>query len=175
MKSLLVIGLLASATISTAYADSFTDYARVRSAIPQYDNVNSPRIECKSEVIRESRRVQASGDERSRDWGGAVIGGIAGGILGNQVGGGRGKDAATAVGAVVGAISGDHLANGRDRGPDRYVEVPREVERCRTIDTWQQRITGYQVTYEYRGQTYSTFMQRQPGSQMRVRVSVEPD
>jgi uncharacterized protein YcfJ len=108
----------------------------------------------------------------SRNYGGAVIGGIAGALLGNQVGGGHGREAATAVGAVVGAMTGDNLAN-RDRYP-QYVQVPREVTSCRTVQDMQQHLTGYRVDYEYHGQVYTTFMPQDPGRTLRVRVSVDP-
>lgn len=174
MKRTALITLLAGVFAATAArADTFTDFAKVKSVVPQYDRVNAPRKECTTEVITETRRVPAQGGERN--YGGAVVGGIAGALLGNQVGGGHGREAATAAGAVIGALSGDSIANKDNNRPERYEETPREVQRCRTVDSWQQHLTGYQVTYEYRGQRYSTLMNSDPGSQIRVRVSVEPD
>ena len=38
----------------------------------------------------------------------------------------------------------------------------------------QSRINGYQVTYEYRGQQFTTLMNENPGPFVKVRVSVEP-
>jgi uncharacterized protein YcfJ len=38
----------------------------------------------------------------------------------------------------------------------------------------QTRITGYRVSYEYRGQNYTTFMHTNPGNSLPVRVSVDP-
>ena len=43
-----------------------------------------------------------------------------------------------------------------------------------TVNEVQQRITGYRVAYDYRGQVYTTFMREQPGSTLPVRVSVTP-
>jgi len=174
MKRIVLISLLSSIfAVTYAQADSFTDFARVKSVVPQYDRVNAPRKECTTEVINETRRVPAGNGERN--YGGAVVGGIAGALLGNQVGGGHGREAATAAGAVIGALSGDNIANKDSNRVERYEESPREVQRCRTVESWQQRLTGYQVTYEYHGQRYSTLMNSDPGSQIRVRVSVEPD
>ena len=34
---------------------------------------------------------------------------------------------------------------------------------------------GYDVTYDYRGHSYTTVMNRDPGNRVRLRVSVEPD
>lgn len=160
------LALIAVAAAAAAHAETFVDNARVRNVEPQYESVAVPRQECASQVVNE---VQRTG---TRDYGGAVIGGIAGALLGSQVGGGHGRQAATAVGAVVGAMTGDNLAN-RDRYP-QYVEVPREVTSCRTVQDVQQRLTGYRVDYEYRGQLYTTVMPQDPGRTLRVRVSVDP-
>lgn len=169
MKRLAIVGLLAAGAAG-AQAESFIDHARVRSVDPQYENVTTPRNECTSHWVSEPRRV---GGERQ--YGGAVIGGVAGGILGHQVGKGSGRDVATAVGAVVGALTGDHLAN-RDRAPQyaQYEESQREVRQCRTVNDVQTHITGYRVSYEYRGQMYATVMRENPGHTLPVRVSVVP-
>jgi uncharacterized protein YcfJ len=164
MKKALVLIAVAAATV--AHAETFVDHARVRSAEPQYENVAVPRQECSSQMVNEVRRTG------SHEYGGAVIGGIAGALLGNQVGGGHGREAATAVGAVVGAMTGDNLAN--QNRPVQYVESPREVTSCRTVEAVQPRLTGYRVEYEYHGQVYTTFMPQDPGRVMRVRVSVDP-
>ena len=36
------------------------------------------------------------------------------------------------------------------------------------------RLTGYNVAYDYRGQTYTTLMRENPGPYLQVRVSVDP-
>jgi uncharacterized protein YcfJ len=164
MKKALALIAVAAATV--AHAESFIDRAHVRSVEPQYETIAMPRQECTNQVVNEVHRTG------TRDYGGALIGGIAGGLLGHQVGGGNGRAAATAVGAVVGAMAGDNLAN-RDRYP-QYVETPREVTACRTVQDMQQRLTGYRVEYDYHGQTYTTFMPQDPGRFVRVRVSVDP-
>ena len=175
IASLLVTGLFG------AQAQTFTDQARVRSAEPQYENINVPRQECRSRWINEPvSHVNVERQERS--YGGAVLGGLAGGVLGNQVGRGSGRGAATVLGVVLGAVAGDHIdkrnqagqaqARGYDDG--RYENAQREVQRCRTVYDAQTRITGYQVTYEYRGQHYTTLMRSNPGHTLPVRVSVEP-
>jgi uncharacterized protein YcfJ len=102
---------------------------------------------------------------------GPLIGGVAGGLLGAQVGEGSGRVAASAAGAAVGAIVGDRLGN-RDRGREEYYE--REVRRCRMVDDWQTRVTGYRVTYEYAGRSYTSVLPYDPGRRLAVRVDVEP-
>ena len=164
MKKSLILAAALATLAGASQADTFVDNARVRNVEPQYENVTVPRQECTNQWVNETRRAD-------RDYGGAVIGGIAGALLGNQVGGGHGREAATAVGAVVGAMAGDNIAN-RDRAV-RY-DGQREVMACRTVQDVQPRLTGYRVDYEYRGQSYSTFMREQPGATLRVRVSVDP-
>ena len=149
----------------TALADQYTDYARVVGVTPEYDRVNAPRQECFDEYAP-GRSGYRSGE---RSVGGPLLGGITGAIVGNQVGQGHGREAATALGAITGAIVGDRLQNGYD--DDRGV---RTVRRCRTVDQWENRITGYHVVYEYGGRRYSSFMEHQPGSEVRVKVSVDP-
>ncbi len=188
MKRIVITSLFASALLG-AQAQTFTDSARVRSAEPQYENVSVPRNECSSHWVPEnggrvSIQRQASQD---RQYGGAIVGGLAGGILGHQVGGGSGKDVATALGVVLGAMAGDQLQNREARSyydngqysnnqydNGGYETTQREVKRCRTVYDAQTRITGYRVSYDYRGQNYTTFMRTNPGNNLPVRVTVEP-
>jgi len=164
MKRLALIPLLASVAVA-AHAQSYLDNARVTSVEPQYENVRVPRQECSNQWVSEPRR------SAGRDYGGAVLGGIVGGLIGNQVGGGHGREAATAVGAVVGAFTGDNLAN-RDRW-QQPVPAAREVTSCRNVEDVQSRLVGYQVSYDYHGQQYTTLMQENPGRFVPVRVSVD--
>lgn len=153
-------------------AGQYTDWARVTRVTPQYERVNMPRQVCSNEIVYS----QAPGHrgEEGRSYGGAVIGGIAGGILGNQVGRGDGRTAATAAGAVVGAIVGDRLGNGGHRPSDYETTRAREVQRCHSVEHWENRLTGYHVEYEYNGYRYTQFMNDDPGRRIRVRVSVTP-
>lgn len=173
MKRLVIASLLSTGLLG-AQAETYTDQARVRGAEPQYENVSVPRNECRSHWVSENNR----GVERQdRNYGGAIVGGLAGGVLGHQIGGGSGKDAATALGVMLGAITGDRLENQNPRGQynsEPYENTQREVKRCRTVYDTQTRITGYRVSYEYRGQHYTTFMRNNPGNSLPVRVSVDP-
>jgi uncharacterized protein YcfJ len=166
MNRAILLPLLATAALA-AHAESHVDTARVRHVQAQYDNVTVPRQACTTQWVNETHRVDAP-----RNYGGAVIGGVAGAVLGNQLGQGHGRTAATALGAVVGAFTGDRVARrGRDA---RTEQVPRQVQTCQTVNEVQQRLTGYQVTYDYRGQQYTTLMPEHPGRNLQVRVSVEP-
>jgi uncharacterized protein YcfJ len=165
VKHFILVPLLATAAVA-AQAQTYLDNARVSSVDPQYENVRVPRQECGSQWISEPRR------NGGREYGGAVLGGVAGALIGNQVGRGHGREAATALGAVVGAFTGDKLAN-RDRW-ESSEQIPREVTTCRNVEDVQTRIVGYQVTYEYRGQQFTTLLPENPGRFVQVRVSVDP-
>jgi len=86
-------------------------------------------------------------------------------VLGSQVGGGTGNKAATAVGGIAGAVIGDRVAN-----PDQ----PRteQVERCREVADSREVLKGYDVTYRYQGQDFTTRLPYKPGSTLRVGVAV---
>ena len=165
MKRIALLALAATAAAAQAQPADFVDRARVQRVNPQYQTVQVPREECASQWVTEPRQPAAAGG-----YGGAIIGGVAGGLLGNQVGKGHGREAATAAGAVIGAIAGDRLAN----RPQPQELVQREVRSCRTVYEQQSQLTGYLVTYEYRGHQYSTVMREEPGNTVPVRVSVTP-
>ena len=180
MKRFVIAGVLTAGALSVQ-AQTCVDQARVRNVDPQYENVIQPRNECTSHWINE-RGGRHGGEPQARQYGGAIVGGLAGGVLGNQIGGGSGKDAATALGVVLGAITGDRLENRNQEGAyaqgpygnGQYENVQREVQRCRTVNDTQTRLTGYRVTYDYHGQQYTTFMRNHPGQSLAVRVTVDP-
>ena len=165
MKRLALAPLLAVATVA-AHAQTIVENATVVAVEPQYEQLRVPRQECGRQLVDEPRRVGGP------DYGGAVIGGVAGALLGNQLGGGHGREATTAVGAVIGAFTGNNIAN-RDRW-ERTEVVSREVVACREVADVQSRLVGYQVTYELRGQQFTTLLHDAPGRYLPVRVSVEP-
>lgn len=169
-----------------SHAAQFEEYGRVIRAQPRMEQVRQPREECRTEYVPVQQQ-QRGYQQPQRNAGGAILGAIAGGVIGNQVGGGSGRAAATAIGAVAGAMAGDRISNNQpvdpryarqdDRYNDRYNDYPQEqaIRQCRTVDSYESRITGYDVTYDYRGRSYTTFMQRDPGDRIRLRVTVEPD
>ncbi len=158
------LGLLAcfaTGALAASHNDpGYYDRGKVVSSTPVYEEINTPRRDCWTE------RVVSRESAQDRTYGGAVIGGIVGGILGQQVGKGNGRRAATVVGATTGAIVGDRIDN--DDGSSRA----REVERCRTVDDWSRRVTGYDVVYRYQGHEYSTFLPFDPGPEIKLRVNV---
>jgi uncharacterized protein YcfJ len=147
------------------------DYARVIGVEPLVQRVrySAPVEQCHTQYgYRDDRYV---GSNRS---GGAVLGGVAGAALGNHVGRGSDRVAATIAGAVLGAAIGNQVVNGSSSG---YRESrDRDYERCRTRyeDRYEERISGYRVTYVYNGGRYVTELPYDPGRRLQVAVNVHP-
>jgi uncharacterized protein YcfJ len=82
---------------------------------------------------------------------GAAVGAVTGGLIGSQIGRGDGHIA----GAILGAIGGAVLGNNAEAAQSYYQGgcAPR----------YSQRVTGYDVVYEYGGRQYYTRMAQPPG------------
>ncbi len=145
------------------------DYAKVVDVQPLYRTVtvSTPRQECWDEPVT---RYQAGA---GNSYTSTIIGGIVGGVVGNQFGKGTGRDVATVAGALLGGSIGRDLGHRHQAGGQYYTDVER---RCRTINDnyTEQRIEGYNVTYRYRGQTYTTRSDVDPGRRIKVRVDIVP-
>ena len=130
-------------------------YAQVLRATPVHGTV---RVR-----VPEQRCERDGGDPT----GGTVAGALIGGALGHQAGKGDGRKAATVAGAVVGGAIGRRVDrnNGSAGTRCRTVEVERD----------EQRVIGYDVEYQYKGDTYMSRVDYDPGSRLRIRVSVSPD
>lgn len=165
MQTKLMMIALGLSALPLAQAVEFQDFGRVVRVQPRIEQVRQPHQECRTEYIQ--AQVQ-----QPRSAGGSIIGGLAGALLGNQVGGGNGRVAATAAGAIAGAVVGDRVDN--DGRPVAQTQE-QAVRQCRTVDSVESRTTGYDVTYDYRGRNYTSLMSRDPGQQVRLHVSVEPE
>lgn len=164
--SVLVPALMAAVfALPTMASDRYNDTARVISVTPQFERVNAPRQECRTDYEQQSYR-----EGGNRSIAGAVIGGIAGGLLGNTIGRGNGRVAAAAVGAGVGAIAGDRIGNSQYN--NRVVTRSVPVQTCYQVDNWQSVSAGYLVNYEYNGRVYSTVTDNHPGRFIEVNVAV---
>lgn len=154
---------LAAAGAGAAQAQDSEDWAQVRSVTPRYEQVNSPQQECRTEYVPVSAPA-------AQGYAGPVIGGIAGGLLGSTIGRGSGRVAAAATGAVIGTIIGANVQGSQAQAAGGT----QPVQRCAMVDRWEQRVSGYQVVYDYGGRSYQTVLPYDPGPTMRVRVSVDP-
>lgn len=160
----LIIAALGVATLPLVQAADFEDFGRVVRVEPRVEQVRTPRQECRTEYVQVP--VQ-----QERNAGGTIVGGIAGALLGSQIGGGNGKVAASAAGAIAGAMVGDRVQNNGRQGSSVQEQA---VQQCRTVEAIESRTSGYNVTYEYRGQNYTSLMRNDPGNRVRLRVSVQP-
>lgn len=160
----LIIAALGVATLPLAQAADFEDFGRVVRVEPRVEQVRTPRQECRTEYVQVP--VQ-----QERNAGGTIVGGIAGALLGSQIGSGNGKVAASAAGAIAGAMVGGRVQNNGRQGSSVQEQA---VQQCRTVEAIESRTSGYNVTYEYRGQNYTSLMRNDPGNRVRLRVSVQP-
>ncbi|HWU51632.1 MAG TPA: glycine zipper 2TM domain-containing protein [Tahibacter sp.] len=142
---------------------AWADVVRV-DPIYTYERVSRPERECYDAEVTHRE------DRRGNNTGATVLGAIIGGALGNQVGKGDGRKAATIAGAVAGGAIGNSVGR---RDDETYVGSER---RCREVDGGyeERRINGYDVEYRYRGETYMSRLNYDPGERIRVRVSVTP-
>lgn len=149
------------------------DYAQVLRADPIYERVvyTEPQEQCDDDSEYERIGAQRSSGGSA---GGTILGAVVGGVLGHQIGKGDGRKAATVGGAVIGGVIGNR-AGGGGGGNDGY---GRDVVRpgCRTVavEREEHNLVGYDVEYRYKGDVYMSRLDRDPGSQLRVRVAVSP-
>ena len=88
----------------------------------------------------------------------AVTGAVVGGVIGRNVA--KDKDVGTVVGAVVGSAIATENAK------------PRMVERCTTYNDREffDRVSGYNVTFEFNGQLRTVRFNRDPGTIVRIKT-----
>jgi uncharacterized protein YcfJ len=170
--SMATVSALATFIVPAVAAADFVDLAPVVAAMPIYEQVNMPKQECWSETVSYQNPPPSGGSPL-----GAIVGGIAGGVLGHQIGSGRGNAVATGVGAVAGAVIGDKVDPNGGMITGRANAAPQEqvVQRCRTVDNWQEVVRGYNITYRYNGRDVTVRLPYDPGPNVRVAVSVIPE
>jgi uncharacterized protein YcfJ len=150
-KLVMALGGLAAATVVMAQ-----DVGRVISSNPVVQLVAVPRQICSNQQVEVQRPTSGAG---------ALIGAIAGAALGNASGGRRSERAtASAVGAIGGAILGNHIEGSGE------TQV-RDVQRCGTQTTYENRAVGYNVVYEFGGKQYSVQLAQDPGPALPLQVT----
>ncbi|MFL0800751.1 MAG: glycine zipper 2TM domain-containing protein [Agarilytica sp.] len=150
----------------------FTDFAKVKQATAQYKTFEHriPEEKCWTETVVLERYEQPSRT-------GALLGGLIGGTIGHAVGHGRSnKKLGAVVGSVLGASIGKDVSQQRHNARNQPNRTYDEVERCEVEyhSQYEERIIGYDVTYQYRGEFYHTFMKKHPGKRIRVNVAISP-
>jgi hypothetical protein len=91
------------------------------------------------------------------------MGAIAGGAVGSQFGGGSGNALATMAGVFGGAILGDRIENPGSRIQNQTT--------CTTQNIYENRLTGYQVVYDYAGKQYTVQLPQDPGPTLPLQVT----
>lgn len=120
-----------------------------------------------------------NGNETSRTVA-TVVGGVIGAVVGSKIGGGSGRYVTSALGTMAGGMAGraiyDQSVRQRQRPASVTVCDPEPVRDGygynRVNDN---RVSGYDVTYEYAGRSYRTRTDYHPGDRIRVRVDVRPE
>jgi uncharacterized protein YcfJ len=165
------VATIAALVAQGAGAADFVETAPVVATAPILEKVHTPRQECWNEQVV----TQAPSNSGSPL--GAIIGGIAGGVIGHQIGSGRGNAVATGAGAVAGAVIGDKVdPNGGVFGGNANAGTNQQVvQRCRSVDNWQDVVRGYNVTYRYNGRDVTVRLPYDPGPNVQVGVSLVPD
>jgi len=148
----------------------FHDYAQVIDVEPVFRTVTVPQTEqeCWNEDVRRPVRRQVQRD----DAGSTLVGGIIGGAIGKHLG--HGDPGAMIAGTIMGAAIG-HDAASQERSSHEYYLA--QEHRCHEYTAYheERQQDGYNVTYRYHGEVFTTHMDSRPGRRLRVRVIVEPD
>ena len=149
MKILATTLLLATAGLAQAQ-----EVGQVISRTAVYQQVAMPRQTCSQAPVAVQNHTSGAG---------ALMGAIAGGAIGNQIGGGSGRALATMAGVVGGAIMGDKIEN-----PGSQVQ---NQTTCTTQTVYENRLTGYNVVYEFAGKQYNVQLPQDPGPTIQLQVT----
>ncbi len=153
----------ARANTAPAGRDNGPAYAQVISVVPVRDGGRASHRECHDVEVTRKAPVK----DRNKI-AGTAIGAVVGGLVGNQVGGGRGRDLATVAGAVGGGFAGRKIQENQQENRT----ITSVQERCRTVtdnvDTGA--IVGYDIVYEYGGESHKARVADEPGERIALPV-----
>jgi uncharacterized protein YcfJ len=130
------------------------EVGQVLSRTPVYQQVAVPRQTCSQTPVAVQNPSSGAG---------ALMGAIAGGVVGNQIGGGSGRALATVAGVMGGAIMGDRIEN-----PGSQLQ---NQTTCSTQTVYENRLTGFNVVYEYAGKQYNVQLPQDPGPTIQLQVT----
>jgi uncharacterized protein YcfJ len=171
-KAKLSLVAFTALSLSAVRAHAYEAIATVESVTPTREIINEPYQTCSTEYQQTTVPV-APPPYEDHSVAGAVVGGITGGLIGSLFGHGNGKVAMAAVGAGAGAIAGSRIGGQAGNSGPTYTTATTPVQRCQQVNHYDVR-TMYTVVYEFNGQRYSTKLPYNPGSTLRVNVSVVP-
>lgn len=192
VSSLSIAALVSGSLFSSSSAfatykrgSGFVDYANVTDVQPVYETVvkTVPVERCWNERVKPDYHRAHGHHRRNNSATPALLGAIIGGALGNELGHRkRNKQFGVAIGGILGASIGQDI--GRQQAAERghYGEARhsanhyRVVERCGVEHERyeEQELVGYEVSYRYRGNHYSTVTDNHPGDKLKVHINVLP-
>jgi uncharacterized protein YcfJ len=149
MKTLMTTLLLTATGLVQAQ-----EVGQVISRTAVYQQVAVPRQTCTQTPVAVQNPTSGAG---------ALMGAIAGAALGNQIGGGSGRAAATMAGVMGGAIMGDRIENPGSQMQNQTT--------CTTLTAYENRLSGYNVVYEYAGKQYNVQLPQDPGPTIQLQVT----
>ena len=141
--------------LATPLAAQAQERGRVISRTPVLMSVAVPREVCTDRTVAEAGQTSGAG---------ALLGGIAGGAAGNAIGDGSGRAAATAIGIIGGALLGNKIEGGGQT-------QNRVVRHCSTQTVYEDRVSAFDVVYEYAGRQYSVRLAEDPGEFVELQLS----
>jgi uncharacterized protein YcfJ len=161
MKKLATTALLATVTMSSAYANEVVSVP-VLEATPIYMQqqvISGYTTSCVKERIYDKRETSVLDGPANavKGDGGSLAGAIIGGVVGNQFGGGDGKTAMTIIGSVIGSNIGNNTSK---QHHSRVVTVCDDVPQYTT----KQVLMHYMVSYMFNGRMYTVKMKNDPGA-----------
>lgn len=152
-KILLTTAVLA--TLGATGAAQAQEMGRVLSRTAVYQQVAVPRQVCSMTQVAVPGQKSGSG---------ALMGAVAGGAVGNAIGDGTGRALATMVGVIGGTMLGDKIEG---NPPDQI----QNQQTCTTQTVYENRLVGYNVTYEYAGKQYNVQLPQDPGPTIPLQVT----
>jgi uncharacterized protein YcfJ len=120
-----------------------------------YQQVSVPRQVCTQTQVNVPGQTSGAG---------AAMGAIAGGAIGNAIGKGEGRAIATMIGVIGGAIAGDKV-----EGPQATQTQTQQT--CTSQQVYENRLTGYNVVYEFAGKQYNVQLPRDPGPTIKLQIT----
>ena len=167
VAAVVTLGFTAPIVMSS---DSVDGQARVLKSTERYVTVRElrPTEQCR-EVVVEGRSGSTSSDTPE------LLGAVIGGAIGKNISDSGDKDGKT--GAIIGSLLGASIASDIEKKNAQNKRTSSRTEvRCTTVqrEVEVQRIDGYNVTYEYQGDIFTSQMSSRPGSTIPVRVYVLP-
>ena len=151
MKQLVISVGLALAS-SSLWAQ---EVGQVISRTPVFQQVATPRQVCTPVAVTSAAPTSGAG---------ALMGAIAGGAIGQQIGGGTGQALATMAGVVGGALLGDRIESPAAGNTTLQ-------QQCTVQTVYENRLTGYNVVYEYAGKQYNVQLPQDPGPTIALQIS----